>query len=135
MPSRRPRKAASLALQLAEMSVAVPQVVAHRVTRMALAGHAPSARDTKEFALMVDEKKLAFTKGLTAMAVRAARTNQAVGMAMWKSMWLPAGRQTSVNAVAALMQQAAVDMWSQGVAPVHRAAVGNARRLARTRLR
>ena len=37
MPSRRPRKSSALATKLAELSFAVPQVVAHRVARMAMA--------------------------------------------------------------------------------------------------
>ena len=38
MASRRTRAKSSLALQAAELALAVPQVVAHRMTRMALAG-------------------------------------------------------------------------------------------------
>jgi hypothetical protein len=38
MANRRTRKSKSLALKSMELAAAVPQVVAHRVTRMALAG-------------------------------------------------------------------------------------------------
>ena len=53
------RKGKSLAMQSAQLAVAVPQVVAHRVTRMAIAGPKLSQRDRKEFALMVAEKESA----------------------------------------------------------------------------
>ena len=39
-----------------DLGIAAPQVVAHRLARMALAGPVPSARDQKEFAGMVLEK-------------------------------------------------------------------------------
>jgi len=78
------RRAGSNAAKLAELGLAAPLVVAHRIARMALAGPLPSARDRLEFAEMVIDKQVAFAKG---------------------------------------------------IAPVHRKAVGNARRLARTRIR
>ncbi|QLQ33160.1 MAG: hypothetical protein HZT40_17955 [Candidatus Thiothrix singaporensis] len=37
----------SIPTMTAEMALAVPQVVAHRLTRMALAGTTPSVRDQK----------------------------------------------------------------------------------------
>lgn len=61
---RRARKpaAATTAIKLAELSLASPQVIAHRVTRMALAGASPSKRDRTEFTGMVVEKQLAFAQ-------------------------------------------------------------------------
>jgi hypothetical protein len=48
LPARKPNKK-SLIAKAAELAFAVPQVVAHRVTRMALAGPSLSDRDRKEF--------------------------------------------------------------------------------------
>ncbi len=135
MPSRRLRKSTSLAIKLAELSLAVPQVVAHRVTRMTLAGQAPSARDKKEFELMVAEKKVAFGQSLSAMALEAARINQALALSVFTSMWLPRSRKPSAAALGAKVQRAAVSILNKGVAPVHSKAVANAKRLARTKLR
>ena len=135
MPSRRLRKSSSLATQLAELSFAAPQVVAHRVTRMAISGQTLSERDKKEFDRMVAEKKVAFGQSWGAMAAEAARANQALALSFFKSFWLPAGRKPSASAVASQFQRAAVDVLSKGVAPVHRKAVANAKRLARTKLR
>ena len=49
MPSHHKRKTMSLIIKAAELAFAVPQVVAHRVTRMAIAGPSLSERDQKEF--------------------------------------------------------------------------------------
>ena len=46
--ARRSRKAERLGRQAAELAVAAPQVIAHRLARLALAGPAPSARDRVE---------------------------------------------------------------------------------------
>jgi hypothetical protein len=55
MPYRRKRGAGSLALKAAELSFAVPEVVAHRMARMALSGSEVSARDRREFERMMME--------------------------------------------------------------------------------
>jgi hypothetical protein len=135
MPMRRPRTSSSLAGKLAELSFAAPQVVAHRLTRMVLAGQTPSARDKKEFELMVAEKKLAFGQSWNAMAVQAALANQTLALSVFKSFWLPTRRKPSARAVASQIQRAAVGVLNKGVEPVHRKAVANAKRLARTKLR
>ena len=118
---RRSRKTSSLSRQSAELALAVPQVVAHRLTRMALAGPVLNARDRREFHGMVQEKGHAFWQSWFAM-----------GWAMveaWQKAWL------------AMLQGARVPLidtqhvLARGMAPVHRKATANARRLARTRLR
>ncbi len=60
MGARKARGARSLAAKAADLAVAVPLVVAHRVTRMALSGPKLSLRDRKEFDRMVAEKNDAF---------------------------------------------------------------------------
>lgn len=135
MPSRRTRHASSLVTKLAELSFVVPQVVGHRVTRMARAGKAPSARDKREFDLMVAEKMMAFGQSWSAMAFQAARAQQALALSLFTSMWLPTRRNRSATALVAQIQRAAIGVLTKGVAPVHSKAVANARRLARTKLR
>jgi hypothetical protein len=87
-----------------EMWLAAGQVIGARTHRMARAGHNPSARDRKEFALMGTEKMQA-----------AAQS--------WAGMF---------TALAPLQAQ-----WARialaGLAPVHRTATANARRLNRGR--
>jgi hypothetical protein len=117
MPTRRTSH--RLARQATELAIAVPQVVAHRLTRLAFAGPVPSARDRREFYAMGQEKVHAFWQSWFAM-----------GWAMVEAMqqgWL------------AVLQGARVPMLdtdrilSQGLRPVHRRATANARRLARLR--
>jgi hypothetical protein len=124
-----------LVTKLAELSVAVPQVVSHRVARMALAGRTPSERDRKEFELMVAEKKLAFGQSWNAMAVQAVRANQSLALSLFESIWLRPTKGLSPAAVAAQVQRATLAVLGKGVEPVHRKAVANARRLSRTKLR
>ena len=136
MSTRRKRLSPSLAWKTAELAAAVPQVVAHRVTRMALAGPKLSPRDRKEFERMVAEKNTAFAASWLAMAQQAALAQQTLA-ASWMVAVLGAGRKQPPSAVASARQwqSAALGVLGKGLAPVHRKAVANAKRLARTKLR
>ncbi len=116
--------------------MAVPQVAAHRVTRMALAGPALSDRDRKEFQMMVNEKHAAFAQAWKDVAMHAFRANQALMASMLRSFFTPFSyrRRPSAASAAAQVQNAAMGVLGKGLAPVHRKAVLNARRLAKTRL-
>ncbi|HIV72779.1 MAG TPA: hypothetical protein H9903_17715 [Candidatus Aquabacterium excrementipullorum] len=136
MPTPSRRKTRSLATQTAELALATPQVMAHRLTRMALAGHNPNARDQKEFHLMGAEKVAAFQESWMAMGLQAWR----VQMQMWNSamqaFWMPWGRTLpTASSTLGQWQKATLGILGQGMAPVHRRAVANAKRLGRTRLR
>lgn len=115
------RRTPKLARQASELALAVPQVMAHRLARMALAGPMPNARDRREFHAMGQEKVHAFWQSWFAM-----------GWAMVEAM-----QQSWI----AILQGARVPLidtqhvLSRGLAPVHRKATANARRLARTRMR
>jgi hypothetical protein len=136
MPSRRTRKTQSIVTQAVELAFAVPQVVAHRVTRMALAGPTLSARDRKEFQRMGAEKTAAFGESWNAMTLQALRAHQSLAVSFFRSFWSPSLKgRPSASAVAAQWQSAALGILDKGMAPVHRKAVANAKRLARTKLR
>lgn len=105
------------ALKLAEICWSAPQVIAHRVSRMALAGPKPSARDRREFGGMVNEKVLAFSSG---------------GWAMWLELWLSGWRALWSGGSAGRTRWQRV--LGRGIAPVHRKVSANARRLAKTPL-
>ena len=136
MPSRRTRKTQSIVTQAVELAFAVPQVVAHRVTRMAVAGPTLSARDRKEFQRMGAEKTAAFGESWNAMTLQALHAHQALAASFLRSFWSPSLKgRPSASAVAAQWQSAALDVLGKGMAPVHRKAVANAKRLARTKLR
>jgi hypothetical protein len=116
--------------------MAVPQVVAHRVTRMALAAPKLSDRDRKEFQMMINEKHAAFAQAWGEMAMQAFRANQALTAAVLRSFFTPFSyKRPSAASVVAQVQSAAIGVLGKGLAPVHRKAVSNARRLARTKLR
>jgi hypothetical protein len=136
MSSHASRKTKSINTKAAELALAVPQVVAHRVARMALAGPTLSQRDRKEFDLMVAEKKTAFAQAFQAMAAQTLRANQSLAASFLRSMWSPNfWGKPSAGKAAAQVRSAALGILDKGMAPVHRKAVANAKRLARTRLR
>ena len=115
------RKTHSLARQSSELALAVPQVVAHRLTRMALAGPVLNPRDRREFHGMAQEKVHAFWQSWFAMGWAMTQAMQKTSLAMLQGARVP------------LMDTQGI--LAKGMAPVHRKATANARRLARTRLR
>jgi len=134
------RKAARLGTQASELMLAAPQVVAHRLGRMARAGHRPSVKDQREFHRMGAEKLAAFGEAWQAMTLQMLKSNQQLAASMMRSGWPGAAlRNGSMDAplarAAALWQQAALDILGQGIRPVHRRAVANAKRLGRSRIR
>ena len=136
MPARR-RSSLSLSAKTAELAFAVPQVVAHRLLRMAHAGPHLSARDRKEFARMIAEKHSAFGESWNAMAVQSLASQRAFAavLALAATPTRSARSGPAAHALAAELQHAALAVLGKGLAPVHRRAVANAKRLARTRLR
>lgn len=138
MATRPSRKSKSVATRSAELAVAFPQVVAHRVIRMAMSGPTLSERDRKKFQLMVAEMKTAFAEAWQAMAIQSVRANQALATSLFRSFWSwsPSLKgKPSAGKVAAQVQSAALGVFGKGLAPMHCKAVANARRLARTKLR
>jgi hypothetical protein len=134
------RKAVRLGTQATELMLAAPQVIAHRLGRIAVAGHRPSARDQREFHRMGAEKLAAFGEAWQAMTVQMLKSNQQLAAAMMRSWWPAAavrGARTSAPMVqaAAQWQHATLDILAQGIRPVHRRAVANAKRLGRGRAR
>jgi len=136
MPARKHRTVTPLAVKALELSAAVPQVVAHRVTRMALAGTTMSERDRKEFKLMVAEKQSAFTEAFARMGVQAMRANQALAMSWLRSVGPRSSRgRQAPTTIGAQLHGAMLGVLAEGMAPIHRKAVANAKRLAKTKLR
>ena len=134
MPYRRRNKPQRLALQTLELALAAPQVWAHRMSRLTRAGHAPSRRDRQEFYLMGAEKVAAFYESWNAMFAEMFRANLKLALTPVLTWWWPwayAGRLPRPGSARARRMAAAV--LSKGLAPVHRRAVGNARRLGRER--
>jgi hypothetical protein len=140
MKSSSHRKASRLGTQATELMLAAPQVVAHRLGRMAVAGHRPSAKDQREFHRMGTEKLAAFGEAWQAMTLQMLKSNQQLAAAMMRSWWPAAavrgGKPTAPLAQAAAQwQHAPLDVLDKGIRPVHRRAGANAKRLGRTRTR
>jgi hypothetical protein len=125
--SKRIPRATSMAVKLTELGLAAPQVIAHRLTRMALAGPTISARDRKEFSGMVMEKQAAVAQAWMGMFAQGVRLQQQLALSLFT------GATPSQHVARA--KDAASRMASTGLAPFHRKAVANAKRLARTKLR
>jgi hypothetical protein len=136
MPARR-RSLHTLQAQAAELAWAVPQVVAHRLARIAGAGLKPTLRDRKEFARMVAEKHDAFGESWQAMAWQTLHAQQAFAAALARAaMTVPSlRRKSAAHSLAEQLQRSALAVAGKGLAPVHRRAVANAKRLGRTKLR
>jgi len=110
-----------------ELGLAVPEVVGYRIMRMALAGSSPSKADRDEFSRMSTEKVAAFYESWNAIFLAAWRANlqYVASWTAWPSVWLGVGRRSHSTR----LQRAALDIVASGIAPVHRRAVGNAKRL------
>ena len=117
--SRRNTHSRRLARQATELAVAVPQVVTHRLARMALAGAMPNARDRREFHAMGQEKVLAFWQSWFAMGWAMVEATQQAWIAV-----LQGARAPMLDTHRIL---------SRGLGPVHKRATANARRLSRLR--
>jgi hypothetical protein len=102
------RRRTPLPVQLAELSVAAPMVVAARLARIAAHGATPTVHDRRELHRMGAEKFAAWQEGWIAMARHAA---------------------TAPLHAAAFGPQAFAALLAAGLAPAHRRAVANARRL------
>jgi hypothetical protein len=132
MALRRRRRSRSLAAQSFELGIAAPQVIAHRIARMALAGASPSKRDRTEFHRMGLEKIAAANEAWTAMAAQSLLENQKFALTFMQSLWFPWMRPTpTVKSVARELHKATDAVLREGMAPIRRRAVANAKRLAR----
>ncbi|MBI5333692.1 MAG: hypothetical protein HZB72_03735 [Burkholderiales bacterium] len=133
MPRRRPPPLPA-AVQAAEIAWAAPQVIALRSLRMLAAGHAPSARDRREFTVMGTEKVLAWQRSMAAMGQEALRAQQdwmaqavSQGMSWWTSPWTAwsgMGLQATQQ-----VHEACHRVLQHGLHPVHSRVTANARRL------
>ena len=126
------RKVNQLARQTAQLSFAAPQVIAHRVGRMATSGIAPRSDDVQEFNRMYMEKVAAFSESWQAMGLQAMQSQFKL-MSTWMGafsrpgMWMqPWTRNAPVSEQ---WQKSMLDIMNTGMKPVRGRAVANARRL------
>jgi hypothetical protein len=103
----------------------VPQVIAHRALRI----------DPKEFHRMGAEKLFAFGESWNAMFMQAFVEQQRMAASLMTSFWFPWLAPKSRQSAARQLTSAAFGVAGAGLAPVHRRARANAKRLRRTRIR
>ncbi len=130
------RKMRIRARKATELGLAVPQVVGHRLARLASAGPLPSARDAREFRLMGVEKIGAFGESWFAMSMAIWQANLSLGssmMAMMVAPWLGGSPARARRQLARHWQSTMVDALDKGFEPIHRTATANARRLKHAR--
>lgn len=128
--SRSARKSQKLHKKTAELAEAAPQVIAKRLGRLAAAGPMLSRKDQLELQAMVSEKQSAFTQSWLAMSMQMVVSQQELAMRTMKAMTWPIGCPNS-NAMQAAddAHSAALDVLNKGLAPIHKTAVANAKRL------
>src|SRR5690349_9060378 len=80
--SKREPPTATAAMKLTKLAVAAPQVIAHRLTRMALAGPTPSERDCQEFTGMGMEKQAVAAQAWMAMFAEGVRFQQQFALSL-----------------------------------------------------
>jgi hypothetical protein len=137
MAKRTARRRQRVLRQAADLMFATPQVMALRLSRMALAGPSLSRRDRREFTTMGTEKVTAFAQSWNAMTLQALRFSQALALECWTAAgaaWGAPGRQSALPRRLTdprRLEAAALDTFGKGLAPIRRRAVGNARRLNR----
>lgn len=141
MNKKARRSALRIGTQATELMFAAPQVVAHRLGRMGASGSGTSVRDRREFQRMGTEKFAAFAESWNQMALQMLKVNQQMARAWMSAWWLPvrmtpgAAPRRSISRAAAQMQSSALDVMASGLAPVHRRATANAKRLGRVKVR
>jgi hypothetical protein len=126
---KRRRRSTALPVRAADLTWAVPVVVAQRLTRMALAGPNPSARDRREFYTMGAEKVTAFYESWVNIAFSGLQMQQRFALSLLQACWFP--WMASPKDAVLNWQRGALSVLNRGLAPVHRRATTNAKRLSR----
>lgn len=128
--TRARRAQSALNQQLMQLGVAAPAVITQRMTRMAIAGLSPTARDHAECSRMVSEKWSAGMQAWNAMAMQSLAVGTSAGlhaMSLWMP-WAAAGLKPLPSA-----QDAWMEVASAGLRPILRTARANQRRLGKTK--
>ena len=101
----------------------MPQVIAHRSLGM----------DSREFHRMGAEKMFAFGESWNAMYMQMFMEQQRLAISFMTSFWFPwlAPRRSAASQIGSAM----LGITGAGLAPVHRRALANAKRLGRRRRR
>jgi hypothetical protein len=121
----RRRRSSRIATQMADLALAAPLVMGHRLTRLVLSASSPSTRDRTEFHRMGAEKIAAYYESWNAMLLALFRANLSLALSplAFFQFWSSSSRR----------RRAGLSIFGAGLAPIHRRATANARRLRRRR--
>lgn len=114
------------------LALAVPEVVAHRMVRMWLAGDAPSRRDRAETYLMSAEKVAAFYESWNAMFLEMWRANAQLALSWMRWPWSATTSKKMLAPPSVHSRRMVAAVLAAGLVPIRRRAVANVRRLRRT---
>lgn len=129
-------------LRIWEIGVAAPQVIAHRTSRMVAGGAFPGQRDRDELLRMTQEKAEAWFESASEVSLALWTTWTGIAASSMQPMWIASATvpwtlgqwssQWEALYADAMRQWArsAPRIAAAGLAPVHRRATANARRLA-----
>ena len=132
MSSRHRRKVSTIARQSAELALAAPEVMTHRLTRIYLSAGRPSKRESAELQRMATEKVAAVSAAWNAMAMELLRAYLRLAVFPTAFITSTSSRQAA-RALSAHTIHTAAAVTAAGLAPVHRRATSNVRRLRRSR--
>ena len=121
-----------------ELSVAAPQVIALRSLTLLAPGAAGNAHTSAEVVRMTAEKLQAWHESMTAMGVQIQRAQQEWAVAAMRQWWSACAMPWRFPVPALVPGRAQVErtvarVVRSGLAPVHRRATANAKRLTRSK--
>jgi hypothetical protein len=134
------KQAVGSLVKMGELAVATPRVIAFRTAPMLACGPFSPAADQAEVTRMGVEKLEVFVESVGAMNAQLYASNQklaSLAVRAWWNVWLmPWSVPNWWSSLASIRQHAettATKVIAAGLAPVHRRALGNARRLSRVK--
>ena len=120
----------SLVERSVELSTAVPEVIAHRISNFMLSGFQPSEDHNEEFQLMLSEKSDAFIDSWQAMALQTSKVNQEIYSSIMQTMFTPWWNLQAVEVYTHReFNKAALSVLNKGLEPIHKTTTSNAKRL------
>lgn len=81
------------------------------------------------------EKAAAFAESWNAIALQTLQAHQTLALSFLRAFWSPARARSSAPSATRQVSRAVTGIVQKGLAPVHRCAVANAKRLSRTKLK
>ncbi len=117
-------------MKSAELSTAVPEVIAHRMSQFMFAGYQTSDDHHEEFQLMWSEKNDAFVESWQAMADQTMKINQEFYSSMVKAIFTPWWKMSHIDLYnPKKLNKAALSIINKGLEPIHSKTTSNAKRL------